>query len=189
MDNQHQGNLLALSKLLNFLLVFGFAASMLVNVALGLSLAKTSSEKSRTLVPPTISQAFTISDTAIDAPYLQLMGEFFLKLKLNVTPANVTRQYGLLLEYVPAKNWSAIQPVLIQDAEHLKKYNTTSRFDALPGRTEISIENKQFKQTGHLTKTVGDRTLPPELVTYTVQMDYSNGVIELIGIKKQGAKE
>lgn len=77
MDNQHQGNLLALSKLLNFLLVFGFAASMLVNVALGLSLAKTSSEKSRTLVPPTISQAFTISDTAIDAPYLQLMGEFF----------------------------------------------------------------------------------------------------------------
>lgn len=45
MDNQHQGHLLALSKLLNFLLVFGFAASMLVNVALGLSLAKTSSEK------------------------------------------------------------------------------------------------------------------------------------------------
>lgn len=51
MDNQHQINLLALSKLLNFLLVLGFGASMVVNVALGLSLAKTSSEKSRTLVP------------------------------------------------------------------------------------------------------------------------------------------
>lgn len=189
MDNQHQGNLLALSKLLNFLLVFGLAASMLVNVALGLSLAKTSSEKSRTLVPPTISQAFTISDTAIDAPYLHLMGEYFLKLKLNVTPANVVRQYGLLLDYVPAENWSVIQPTLIQDAEHIKQYNTTSRFDALPGRTEISIENRQFKQTGHLIKTVGDRTLPSELVTYIVQMNYSDGAIELIGIKKQGAQE
>ncbi|KOO12783.1 conjugal transfer protein TraE [Vibrio xuii] len=189
MDNEHQGNLLALSKLLNFLAVFGFLASMIVNVVLGLSLAKTSSEKSRTLVPPTISQAFTISDTAVDAPYLHLMGEFFLNLKFNVTPANVGRQYGLLLEYVPPENWSTIQPVLIKDAEHIKKYNTTSRFDVLPGRTEISIENMQFKQTGHLIKTVGDRTLPAELVTYVVQMDYSNGVIELIGIKKQGAKE
>jgi len=189
MDNQHQSNLLALSKLLNFLLVFGFGASMIVNVALGLSLAKTSSEKSRTLVPPTISQAFTISDTAVDAPYLHLMGEYFLKLKLNVTPANVVRQYGLLLEYVPAEQWPAIQPVLIKDAEHLKKYNTTSRFDALPGRTEISIENMQFKQTGHLIKTVGNRTLPAELTSYLVQMDYRNGVIELIGIKKQGAQE
>lgn len=117
------------------------------------------------------------------------MGEYFLKLKLNVTPANVARQYGLLLEYVPAEKWPAIQPVLVKDAEHLKKYNTTSRFDALPGRTEISIENMQFKQTGHLIKTVGNRTLPAELTSYLVQMDYRNGVIELIGIKKQGAQE
>ncbi|TFH89370.1 type IV conjugative transfer system protein TraE [Vibrio ouci] len=189
MENKHQGHLLALSKLLNFLLVFGFITSMLVNVTLGLSLAKTSSEKSRTLVPPTISQAFTVSDTAIDAPYLHLMGEYFLKLKLNVTPANVVRQYGLLLDYVPAQNWPTIQPVLIKDSEHIKQYNTTSRFDALPGKTEISIENMQFKQTGHLIKTVGDRTLPSERVTYLVQMDYSNGVIELIGIKKQGVEE
>lgn len=189
MDNRHQNHLLALSKLLNLLLVFGFIAMTLVSVALGLSLAKASSEKSRTIVPPTLSKAFTVSDAAVDAPYLHLMGEYFLKLKLNVTPTNVTRQYGLLLEYVPAQNWSAIQPVLIEDAEHIKQYNTTSRFDALPGQTHVSLQRMQFKQTGHLIKTVGDRTLPAELTTYVVQMDYSNGVIELIGIKTQGTKE
>lgn len=189
MDNKHQSHLLALSKLLNLLLVFGFLAMTVVSVVLGLSLAKASSEKSRTLVPPTLSQAFTVSDTAVDAPYLHLMGEYFLKLKLNVTPTNVTRQYGLLLDYVPAENWASIQPVLIEDAEHIKKYNTTSRFDALPGKTHVSLQTMQFRQSGHLIKTVGDRTLPAELTTYVVQMAYRDGIIELIGIKQQGAEQ
>lgn len=189
MDSRHQTHLLALSKLLNLLLLVGFIVMTLVSLVLGLSLARVSTEKSRTLVPPRVSQAFTISDTAVDAPYLRLMGEYFLTLKLNVTPANVSRQYGLLLDYVPARDWSTIQPVLLEDAEHVKQYNTTSRFDALPGQTDVSVETLQFKQSGRLIKTVGDRTLPSELVTYIVQMGYDDGVIELIGIKKQGVDE
>lgn len=188
MDSKHQDNLLALSQLLNRFLTIGFFAMTLLSVALGGALAYVAGTQSRTLVPPSISQAFSISNTAVDAPYLQLMGEFFLKLKLNVTPANVTRQYGLLLNYVPEDNWSQVQPALIADAQRIQKNNASSRFDALPGKTHISLDAMQFKQTGTLVKTVGDRTLPEETVTYVVQMRYDRGFIELIGIKQEGGR-
>ena len=186
MNPKYQEDILRLSKLLNLLLVIGLVGSLVVSVVLAIALSNVSSEKSRTLVPPSISRAFTVSDTTVDASYLHIMGEYFLNLKLNVTPANVTRQYGLLLDYVPADNWPSVQPTLVKDAENLRKHNATSRFDALPDKTHISLESMQFKQTGSLVKTVGDRTLPPEQTTYIVQMAYIDGEIALIGIKKEG---
>ncbi|AYV25002.1 MULTISPECIES: type IV conjugative transfer system protein TraE [Vibrio] len=188
MEHTFKDNLLSLSKLLNFFLALGFLAMTVLSLILGISLAYTSSEKSRTLIPPVISKAFTVSDGAVDAPYLQMMGEYFLKLKLNVTPATVTRQYGLLLDYIPTENWSTVQPTLVKDAERVQKDNISSRFDARPNHTHISLESMQFKQTGTLTKTVGERTLPPEEVTYIVQMAYRDGLLTLIGIKKEGSK-
>lgn len=189
MDNTFKDHLLATSKLLNFFLAIGFIGMTLLSVILGFALAYTSSEKSRTLVPPVISKAFTISDNTVDAPYLQMMGEYFLKLKLNVTPANVTRQYGLLLDYIPTENWATVQPALVKDAERVQKENVTSRFDAMPNQTQVSLESMQLKQTGMLTKTVGERTLPIEEITYVVQMQYDDGLLELVGIKKQGTNE
>jgi conjugal transfer pilus assembly protein TraE len=47
------------------------------------------------------------------------------------------------------------------------------------------VERLQVKQRGHITKSVGDRTLPTEAIIYLVQMGYDNGVIELIGITKE----
>ncbi len=189
MYNDIKENLLALSKLLNFFLAIGFLAMTLLSVILGVALAYTASEKSRTLVPPVISKAFTVSDSSVDAPYLQMMGEYFLKLKLNVTPANVTRQYGRLLDYIPTEYWASVQPTLVKDAERVKKENVASRFDVIPNQTQVSLDTMQLKQTGTLVKTVGDRTLPGEDVTYVVQMQYDNGVLALVGIKKQGNTE
>ncbi|ENM5751823.1 type IV conjugative transfer system protein TraE [Vibrio mimicus] len=189
MDHTFRDNLLALSKLLNFFLAVGFLAMTLLSLILGGTLAYTASQKSRTLVPPVISKAFTLSDVAVDAPYLQMMGEFFLKLKLNVTPANVTRQYSLLLDYIPAEEWSAVQPALVKDAERVKQENITSRFDALPNQSHVSLDSMLFRQTGMLTKTVGERALPAEEVTYIVQMRYDEGLLELVGIKKEGSAQ
>ncbi|EJX5614650.1 type IV conjugative transfer system protein TraE [Vibrio parahaemolyticus] len=189
MELNYEKHLLSLSKLLNLLLLFGFIAMTLVSVALGFTLYSVVNKQERTLVPPSISQAFTISSTAVDAPYLQMMGDYFLFLKLNVTPKNVARQYGRLLDYVPSEDWSSVQPVLISDAEHIQKNNISSRFDPIPDGTQISLDLLQIKQTGRLLKSVGDRDLPPEDVTYVVQMAYENGVIELRGITKEEPKK
>lgn len=80
--------------------------------------------KSRTVVPPTISAAFTVSDTSIDEPYLQQMAEYFAFLKLNVTPASVDHQYKQLATYIDEADWHQMQPLLVEDAAMIK--NKTS---------------------------------------------------------------
>ncbi|MFA0280029.1 TraE/TraK family type IV conjugative transfer system protein, partial [Vibrio sp. 10N.222.55.F8] len=84
-------------------------------------------KESRTLVPPTLSQAFSVSNGDVDESYLMLMGSYFLHLKYDITPASVSRQYGLLLDYVPAKSWSAVQPTLLSDAQQITTSNISSR--------------------------------------------------------------
>ncbi len=182
MDSMYEKDRLELSKLLNLLLLCGFLGMTVLSLVLGIGLAYVSKEKSRTLVPPSISQAFTVSDGHIDNAYLSMMGDYFLYLKLNVTPANVTRQFGRLLDYVPPQNYPIYQPVLIEEAQLIKESNISSRFD--PIKTEVSLDDLQIKITGNLTKSVGDRFLPTEEATYAIQMGYDYGVIELLGIKR-----
>ncbi|KFA94992.1 MULTISPECIES: type IV conjugative transfer system protein TraE [Vibrio] len=185
MDATFKKDTLALSKLLNMILVFALLAMIVVSVILGVGLTFAIQQKSRTLVPPTISKSFTVSDSHVDGAYLSMMADYFLYLKLNVTPANVSRQYGKLLDYVPPKQWPQIQPLLAKEAQTIQDGNIASHFDPLPEGTEVSVERLQVKQRGHVTKSVGDRTLPTEAITYLVQMGYDNGVIELIGITKE----
>ncbi|MGY5652135.1 type IV conjugative transfer system protein TraE [Vibrio cincinnatiensis] len=186
MELSIEKNLIALSKLLNVLLLIGFIAMTLVSVVLALTLNRTLNHQERTLIPPEVSQAFTVTSSRVDAPYLQMMGEYFLFLKLNVTPANVSRQYGRLLDYVPPEKWPEVQPLLITDATQIQKSNISSRFDPLPSRTQISLDSLQMRQTGNLIKSVGNRVLPSEEVTYIVQMAYKNGILELHSIMKEG---
>ena len=74
----------------------------------------------------------------------------------------------------------------MSDAEHIIKSNISSRFVPDNDGTLVALESMQFKQSGTLYKSVGDRDLAPEPVTVVVQMAYPNGVLELVGIKKEG---
>lgn len=186
MEISNKKDLLAMSKLLNVFLAVGFLLASLTSVGLGGALAYLSFKESRTLVPPTLSRAFSVSDGDVDEAYLSLMGSYFLHLKYDLTPASVSRQYGLLLDYVPAPYWADIQPSLVSDAEHIIKSNISSRFVPDNDGTLVALESMQFKQSGTLYKSVGARDLAPELVTVVVQMAYPNGVLELVGIKKEG---
>ncbi|BCL73847.1 hypothetical protein TUMSATVNIG1_58320 (plasmid) [Vibrio nigripulchritudo] len=176
------------SKQLNLFLGLGFLTMLFVSAALSIGLAYAVMHQSRTLVPPSLSGAFTVSDGQVDAAYLTLMGEYFLYLKLNVTPTNVSRQFGRLLEYVPSSHWSSIQQSLTQEAETVKNSGITSYFSPQPNGSAVSITDLQYRLTGDLTKTVGSRSLPAETYTYTVQMQYKNGVIGLVGIAKAEVK-
>lgn len=186
MEISNKKDLLAMSKMLNVFLAVGFLTASLTCVGLGGALTYLSLKESRTLVPPTLSRAFSVSNGDVDEAYLFLMGSWFLHLKYDITPASVSRQYGLLLDYVPASNWSAVQPSLLSDAEQIIDSNISSRFEADTDGTLVALDSMQFKQTGTLYKSVGDRDLPPENVTFIVQMAYPNGVLELVGIKQQG---
>lgn len=128
MLNNNKLDLLRITKSLNALLLIAFIAAMLVNIMLAAIVWQSYFNKSRTLVPPVISQAFTVSDGQVDEPYLQQMAEYFAFLKLNVTPASVEHQYKQLGNYICADSWHLMQPLLLNDADMLKRKNISSHF-------------------------------------------------------------
>lgn len=176
-------DIISISKMLNSLLVIGFIISMAVNAVLGLGLWQIAVNKSRTVVPPSISKAFTVSDSNVDENYLRQMGEYFLYLKLNVTPANVNRQFGILLDYVTATSWSKIQPQLVREANTIQESNLSSTFNVID--VSVSLNNLSVKILGELKKSVGDRNLEPEHKAYIIKMKYENGLLELDSILKE----
>ena len=181
MDSFIETEKLKLKSVLKAYLATGFGVMLLVNLGLGATVYSLTMNKSRTLLPPVMSKAFTVSDGAVDAEYLEQMGEYFLALKLNITPASVDRKYSLLLKYVSEEDWSQVQPTLLREAERIKKDNISSRFDS--ESVEVALDTLQVRFTGTLQKHVGTRPLDPETVIYQVSMAYP-GEITLRTIQK-----
>lgn len=179
----HEVSVVAISKTLNYLLVIGFLISMLANAALSVALYQVAVNKTSTITPPIISKAFSISGSQVDESYLAQMGEYFLYLKLNVTPANVEKQYSRLLDYVSSDYWSSIQPRLVREANELRKSNISNTFNVTDIKVDLAA--MQVRMDGMLKRYVGSRALAPEGATYTVALNYANGVLTITSINKE----
>ncbi|NOI31467.1 type IV conjugative transfer system protein TraE [Vibrio coralliilyticus] len=180
---RHQ--LLELSRLLNVFLAIGFLSLSVACLALTGSLLYALTHQRYTLVPPTISGAFTISQVTVDDAYLSMMSDYFLHLKFDVTPSNVHRQYGRLLDYVPEHMWSAVQPELLEDAQRIRQQHVSSHLDVLPDQTQIDVDSLLVRVSGTLAKAVGERQLPPRAVDVFIQMAYQQGTLSLLSIHQE----
>lgn len=187
MLNRNKIDFISLAKSLNTLLLIGFVLAMVANTILAGVAWMVYFNKSRTLVPPTISQKFTVSDGAIDEPYLQQMAEYFVFLKLNVTPGSVDHQYKQLASYINEADWHQMQPLLVDDAMTMKKQNISSHFAI--EQTQVALDERLVKVTGTLSKYVGKRPLEPETLSYIIALDYTHGQLSLKAIKKVPQKE
>jgi conjugal transfer pilus assembly protein TraE len=174
LDSYIEKEKLKLKSLLNAGLLIGFLVMLIVNLGLGVTVYQLVIHKSRTMTPPTLSKAFTISDATVDESYLEQMGEYFLNLKLNVTPASVHRKYSILLDYVTEEDWPNVQPTLLREAEYIKAENISSRFDVED--VAIALSRLEVRFSGVLQKHVGSRPLDPEPTTYVVSMNYAGEI-------------
>lgn len=145
--------------------------------------------KERTLMPPSFKSPMTVSRQGVSDSYLREMAEYFINLKLNVTPENVARNYGHLLSYVGSSSYHIMQPLLFDEANQIKSQNISSTL--FVGGIDIANDHLAVKITGTLQKYVGSRALEPEPVSYLVTMSYPSGVLELDAIAKitKGKKE
>ena len=175
-------DLLSITKSLNALLLTGFCLAMFSNVVLAGIVWKAYTQKSRTITPPVISQAFTVSDGEVDAAYLEQMAEYFALLKLNVTPGSVDRQYKQLGHYISETTWHQMQPLLSEEAATIKRQNISSQFTVT--NTQVALDKGLVKLTGTLKKHVGKRALEPENVSYVVALSYEEGLLSLLTLKK-----
>jgi conjugal transfer pilus assembly protein TraE len=183
MLKKNELDIISISKTLNYLLVIGFVIAMLANTILAVSLYRVAVNKSSTITPPIISKAFSISGSQVDESYLAQMGEYFLYLKLNVTPANVEAQYSRLLDYVDTDYWHTIQPRLVREATEIKSANLSSNFNVT--KIAVDLPAMQVKISGSLKKYVGSRALATEQASYITSLHYDNGLLTIVGIKKE----
>lgn len=182
MRAKNKKDALQLSRSLNKFLLVGVAFLGGIVILLSGGITYLALNQPRTLIPPTITQELTVSGHAVSASYLNMMGEYLLYLKLNVTPENVQRNYQQLLNYMSAEHYHVMQPQFVQEAQEIQQQKISSTFAV----KEVDVSTKHFsvKISGTLQKYVGSRPLAPEKVTYIVQFNYPFGVIELDSITR-----
>jgi len=174
---------LDLTKVMNKYLVIGFIAVSISCIVLAIIAFKSFGYQRTTFVPPVISQQFTLSGVAPDASYLKQMAEYELLLKLNVTPANVDRNYEQLLKYVDASSYHVIEPMLREEAKQVKSDRISANFYILS--SVVAKNALVVRITGKFQKYVGSRALAPEDTTYILKFSYPNGVLTLSSFEKQ----
>ncbi len=183
MLNENNGEALKASRFINYVLLVVILIVSIAVAGLSVALINQSHTDKRTLVPPHIDRAFTISDGSVDEAYLALMAEWWMHLKFNVTPSNVQRQFNLLITYVPTQYWSNLQDKLMREAQFIKDNDVTSFFEV--DKVSPNLDQMKIRVEGTLTKTVAGRKLDPEKITYIIQTGYPNGLIELHSIAQE----
>ncbi len=168
------------------LLVFVFA--LLIGISgLGWTSYYLATHKSRTITPPMVSKAFTVSDAKVDEEYLLMMAEYFMYLRFNVTPTSVERKFHLLSEYANPEVWKTFSPVLSSEISFIKEHNVSSTLDVTAKQADP--KNFAVRIKGTLHKNVGIRSLPNENNTYIVKMSYKHGFIQLDYINKETSQK
>ncbi|MBD1576947.1 type IV conjugative transfer system protein TraE [Vibrio sp. S11_S32] len=186
MDISVKRESLAIAKGLNVLLLGLVAVLLILTLVLGFSLAYVSIHKTRTLVPPTLTQPVTLSETKVDGAYLSQMGHYFLWLKMNVSPESVVGQYAQILKFVDSDSYHIIEPQFAKEAKFIKSQKVSSSF--FIEKTQVDVKNLIVRFNGTLKKYALGTALPDKRLTYDVHFAYHAGNLTIVSIVKGAAR-
>lgn len=141
----------------------------------------------RTIVPAQIKQAFTISDTVVDASYLRQMALFFVGERLNITPSSIDQNHNVLLQYIDPKFYHTFVRILVNEKQAVMKQNISSVFypdEIIPNVNDLTVLIK-----GSLIHWVGGLSLTPTKKYYLLKFSYRSGNLKVLSFFENTAKE
>jgi len=132
----------------------------------------------RTIVPAEINQAFTVSDSKVDASYLRQMALFFIAERLNLTPSNINQSHATILQYTDSKFYHEFVSVLAKEKQSVITQNISSVFYpeeiiALPSELSVRVN-------GSLMHWVGNVALSSTKKNYKLKFSYKSGNLKVL---------
>lgn len=146
--------------------------SLFLNVLLGMGMISMVGREKTIIVPPTISQTFWVSHSAIAPEYLSEMSHFFVTLRFNITPSTAENQRDMLLRYVSPEYYESLKIELINEAQQMAKDHISSAF--YPVDIKVDTKNLEALVMGDLVSTVGNNQVPTKRVTYKITYKHNN---------------
>jgi len=141
----------------------------------------------RTIVPAEIKEAFTISDSSVDASYLRQMALFFVEERLNLTPSNIDQNHSILLQYIDPKFYHAFVRILVNEKQAVIKQNISSVFypdEVIPDTHNLTVLIK-----GSLMHWVGALSLPPTKKSYVIKFGFRSGYLKILSFSEKLEKK
>ena len=144
-----------------------------MNLLMSALLAWVVIHKKTIIVPAVVNQPFAVSDTGVDASYLQQMALFFTYLRFNVTPGNVDFQHKVIENYLDPSIEGSVQNILDQEESDIIQNKISSHF--FVDSVSVDPSNETAEVSGTLNKSAGDVALAPETKTYLIHFAYDFG--------------
>jgi conjugal transfer pilus assembly protein TraE len=172
-----QTKLQMLSSRLHYLLLVSIGL-LISNIFLVWLLGWSFVHQKRTIVPAEIGQAFTISDSAVDASYLRQMALFFIAERLNITSSNIDQNHNIILQYTDSRFYHEFVSVLAKEKEAVIKQNISSVFypeEVIPNSKALTVAI-----TGSLVHWVGGLALASVKKDYVIKFSYRSGDLKVL---------
>lgn len=171
-----------LSGRLNFTLLISIGL-LFSNICLVWLVGWSFVHQKRTVIPVEVTQAFTVSDYAVDTSYLRQMALFFVAERLNLAPSNVRQAHKIILQYTDAEFYHVFAGILGQEEKEVMKQNISSVFyplEVIPNPYALTVLIK-----GSLSRWVGSVTLEPVKKSYLLKFTYKAGNLKVLSFSDQ----
>lgn len=149
------------------------AALAIISLILALSVCRLIGRERIVIAPPVVNQEFWVDAKAVSPEYLSQMTLFFVQLRLNLTPSNVTYQRETLLRYIDPSHYGDLKNELVAEGDRLEKTHTSLVF--YPVSVSVDTPHLTADVQGDLNATVGNEPMPTQRVAYQLRYRYVQG--------------
>lgn len=144
------------------------------------------------LVPMNLTGSATVSNSAVDATYLEAIATTLINARYNVNYVDVDKLHQFLLQYTDNSFLPTLSPVLVAEAADIKNQQMTSLF--IVDSVKADPSNLTMEISGTLqewSNMVGNNnnSLPDQAKVIDLQFSYSGGQLKLKGWGEKHASQ